>query len=298
MLNMYITPTTNAAPIIQLINQSTKYIDVNAYMLTDTSILRALQQADNRGVRIRVILEEQPYFRNVSKRQQFVAQELRNLQNIGATVVSSPSYFTFDHAKYICNSFECELGSPNFTWSAFHRNREYFIVTTQYSIVNTMHQLFNADYSRTSFTNTNQQLIISPKALNKIVKLIKQPGKVYLEEEELGSNRKVLTALANKGSLAYIILPSSAKYNDRRNISYLTKYGVNIKFMPRSTYMHAKMIDGKYAGFIGSENLSTTSLTKNREVGIYLTQSQRQQAYQQFIEDWQQATTTTSSSYY
>ncbi|MFI3256597.1 MAG: phospholipase D-like domain-containing protein [Psittacicella sp.] len=286
MINLYISPYSSSTPIVNLINSSTKVLDINAYMITNTKIINAISKASKRGVKVYVILEEKPYFRSKSKRQAFVNKEISSLKKAGATIISSPSKFRFDHAKYICNNFECEFGTPNYTYNSFNKNREYYIVTSTPETVQTLHKLFQADYNNSTFCNTNSNLIISPGVTNDIIDLIKQPGKVYLEEEELGTDKSILSAIASKGANAELIIPASEKYYAKKSISYLTSYGVKIRYMPSSTYMHAKLIIGNNKGFLGSENLSYTSLNKNREVGTYITGNILEEAQNQFNKDW------------
>ena len=72
-----------------------------------------------------------------------------------------------------------------------------------------------------------------------------------------------------------------------QGISVIKQGGVQVKEDPR-LYMHAKIIvaDGRRA-FVGSENISTQSLDRNRELGIIVADSSvLSTLHQTFLQDW------------
>ena len=54
-------------------------------------------------------------------------------------------------------------------------------------------------------------------------------------------------------------------------------------------YLHAKLIVGQKLAYIGSQNLTETSLEKNRELGLLLQGSVVKQLQQKFNQDWSSA---------
>lgn len=82
---------------------------------------------------------------------------------------------------------------------------------------------------------------------------------------------------------------------NRAHREYLNAYGVAAKYIPTATYLycHAKMILVDYGtnnarAFIGSENISSTSLDKNRELGILVSESEiLNRLHNVFEADWQ-----------
>ena len=70
-----------------------------------------------------------------------------------------------------------------------------------------------------------------------------------------------------------------------RELANLSQQGVHVEILHRP-YLHAKLILADGRAFIGSENLSATSLEHNREVGMILRDSELvEQLQQQFDSD-------------
>jgi phosphatidylserine/phosphatidylglycerophosphate/cardiolipin synthase-like enzyme len=90
-----------------------------------------------------------------------------------------------------------------------------------------------------------------------------------VESEELGHDRPILAALSAKGPSADLLLPMRLDRYDRRIARDVASQGVHVRFL-RTPYLHAKLIAGPTQAFIGSENLSPSSLQRNREVGLIL----------------------------
>ncbi|MBU2857695.1 GTP-binding protein [Acidithiobacillus ferrooxidans] len=289
---LYIEPAAGAAPIIQIINQARHDVSVGVYYLSDRPILRALQAAHARGVHIRAIVEGKPY----GMKPWQVKKEERAIQSTGATLHLAPYRFTshgnqyaFYHAKYVCNGHECGIGTANFDWSAFHKNREYVYVTQNLAVVKAANAVFNADWNHQKAPAfAHNVLVLSPgTSAAQILQVINQPGPIDIESEELGPYRPVLDALAAKGRLARVILPSSISRTDKRNVAFLRVHGVQVQLLPKKPlYMHAKMIVGNRLAFVGSENFTQTSLEDNREMGLLLNGGDVARLQAQFARDW------------
>ena len=288
---LYVQPAAGNAPIISVIEQAHHSIDLNVYYLSDRGILRSLADAVRRGVHVRIILDGRPYKMAPAK----VRREFAEARATGANVQQAPARFearyVFDHAKYVCSAHACEIGTANFDWSAFHRNREYLWVTRQPAIVASARAVFDADWANTSAPAAARKwLVLSPGATQAIETMIAQPGPVEIESEEMGSDRQILQAIEAKGAQAQVILPGSISSEDRRDAQALAAHGVQVRLMPKSAgYMHAKMILGQQWTFIGSQNFSVSSLDRNREMGVVLTGASVAPARSQFNADWNAA---------
>lgn len=292
---LYIEPYAGSAPIIHIIDRAKTAVNMNAYFISSKTVLKALAQAHARGVAVRVIIDERPYGMSPIA----VQKEVRKVEKTGAMVQAAPPRFqsqhypySFDHAKYVCNLHECEIGTANYSYSAFNKNREYIYNTDNTKVVAAALAVFRADWTNTpAGSGPRQSLVLSPGSTNIITDVIDQPGPVYIESEEMGSDPETLAALEKKGNMAHIILPSSISAADQKNCATLSAHGVQIRYMPVSiTYMHAKMITGSKYAFIGSENFTATSLDDNREVGLILSNAKDLSELKgQFRQDWSQA---------
>lgn len=288
-------PGAGYAPMLEVIRSARHDIRAEVYYFADRPLLKALADARARGVHVEVIVEGKPY----GIRPWQVRREEKAIQATGATLRLAPERFTshdgryaFDHAKYICNNHACEIGTANFDWSAFHKNREYLYVTSNPTVVKAANAVFEADWNnRRAPAYAHQTLVLSPgTSAAQLVSVIDQPGPIEMESEELGAYRPVLNAIAAKGRQAYLILPSSLSRTDLRNVAFLKTHGVHIRLMPKQTlFLHAKMIAGRQAAFIGSENFTQTSLEVNREMGLILGERAAQSLSATFSQDWKQA---------
>ena len=278
-----IQPYAGVRPFEQFIARSRGTLDINMYLFTDRLLIRAVRAAVARGVHVRIILDRRPY----GGRPHGEAQTLRA---VGAQVRFAPPRFTgkyrFDHAKYLVAGTRVAIGSANFTWSAFHRNREYDWLATAPMVAQALQMVFQADWTgRRAGTPPRRVLVLSPGATPELLAAIGQPGPVCIESEEMGNDRQILSALRHKGRLARIILPSTLSRYDQRFARALAAAGVRVRFLA-SPYIHAKLVAGHREAFIGSENFSWASLNRNREVGVMLGQPDAHRLFTQCVHDW------------
>lgn len=297
-MHVFTEPYAGAAPITQLVDSAHRGEDLNmeVYYLSDRHILKALHAAEDRGVKVRIILEKKPYGMSSWK----VRKEMQEAKATGASVrwapprfTSNGSYWAFEHAKFTCDNYSCEIGSANYGWDDFHRNRDYMVLTGNSQMVSAANAVFNADWNnRHAPSYAHQVLVLSPgTSAAQLLQVINQPGPIDIESEEMGPYRPILRAIASKGHLARVILPASINHEDKRDVAYLRRNGVQVRLMPvRPTYMHAKMICGEHLAFIGSENFTQVSLENNREMGVLLHGSSNlNKLHTQFDRDWKAA---------
>ncbi|MHB1494091.1 MAG: phospholipase D-like domain-containing protein [Acidithiobacillus sp.] len=288
-------PNAGPAPIIQVIQSARHEINAGVYYLADRPILKALETARAKGVDVRVIIEGKPY----GMKPWQVRKEEKAIEATGATLHLAPyrfeshgHHYAFQHAKYLCSGHECEIGTANFDWSAFHKNCEYLYVTRNTQVVKAANAVFNADWhNRHAPAYAHQVLVLSPgTSAAQIIGVIDQPGPVDIESEELGPYASTLDAIAAKGALVRVILPSSLNAVGKKDVAFLRSHGVQVRLMPKSPlYMHAKMIVGGAEAFVGSENFSQTSLEANREIGLLLGGRDIGELQTQFDRDWNRA---------
>jgi cardiolipin synthase len=289
---LHIEPHAGPAPILQVINSARHEISAGVYYLSDRPILNALRAAHARGVDVRVLVEGKPY----GMKPWQVRREERAIEATGAKLHLAPYRFTshgdryaFYHAKYICNGHECAIGTANFDWSAFHRNREYIYVTKNPAVVQAANAVFEADWTdHRAPAFAHRVLVLSPgTSAGQLLQAIEQPGPVDVESEELGPYRPILDALAEKGQDLRLILPASINSEDKRDAAFLRSHGCQVRLLSvKPLYLHAKMIVGHRLAFIGSENFTQTSLQDNREMGVLLEGEDLAELQNQFDRDW------------
>ena len=121
VLGVYFTPPANAAvAIVKAIDASVREVLVQAYGFTHNGIAQALVRAHERGVRVRVLLDQKSQSSN-----RYVIGVLSDaqieLRQDGKHAIAHNKVMVIDQAIVITGSF-------NFTNSAASRNAENFLV--------------------------------------------------------------------------------------------------------------------------------------------------------------------------
>ena len=159
--------------------------------------------------------------------------------------------------------------NQNLTQSAFTTNREFGVVTNRPDAVQAAAAIFAADWTRGGEPDPGP-LVVSPTNAREQLLALVRGARVSLDlYAEVLRDPQLLEALAaavERGVRVRIIVSPSADF--AAEMEALAASGVEIR-LASSLYIHAKLIvaDGERA-FIGSQNLSATSLDQNRELGI------------------------------
>jgi len=214
---------------------------------------------------VRVILEEHP-FGGGGGQEQIVAR----LENAEIAVRWGNPVFRFSHIKMlVVDEAVTVIMNQNLTPSAFTANREFGVVTNQPDAVEAATAVFDEDWTRGAEPDPGP-LVVSPTNAREQLRALVRGSRVSLDiYAEVLRDPEMLDALATaarRGVQVRIIVSPSADF--ATEVAALTASGVNIR-LSSSLYIHAKLIvaDGERA-FIGSQNLSATSLDQNRELGI------------------------------
>jgi cardiolipin synthase len=262
---IFIQPGDGRAPLLDEIRAARHSIDLEVYIVSDEVILQSLEEAQRRGVRVRVILEEQPFGGGGGQEE-----ILTRLENAGIAVRWGNPVFRFSHIKMmVVDEAVTVIMNQNLTQSAFTANREFGVVTSRPDAVQTAGAIFAADWTRGAEPDPGP-LVVSPTNAREQLLALVRGARVSLDlYAEVLRDPQVLDALAaaaERGIRVRIIVSPSADF--AAEVEVLTASGVDIR-LSNSLYIHAKLIvaDGERA-FIGSQNLSATSLDQNRELGI------------------------------
>jgi cardiolipin synthase len=275
---------------VQFIDSAQQSLDVAMYLLSDRDILAALERGHQRGVRIRVMLEEHPYGTGPGNHD-----AVRRLSAAGIATRWSPPAIRLSHDKYaIADRRRALVGTANWTHSAFTRNREYLLLLTDPAEVAALAALFDADWERRPAQVADPNLVVSP--LNSrlvflgLVASARQSLELEMEEMEDPQIEQALISAAQRGVRVRVILPAAAGGEDpnRPGEEVLGAGGIEVRRLG-ATYVHAKdiVVDDRVA-FVGSENISSPSLDTNREVGIIVADPAVVQRLEDtFTRDWQ-----------
>ncbi len=299
-VHVFVEPNDGDRVITNAIAGAKKSVLVEMYLLTERKVISALEEAAQRGIDVRVMLEMHPYGSgSVSPRE-----TLDRLQAAGVKAQGTNPAFALTHEKgMVIDGNTAYIMTANFTATAlgsssYTENREYGIIDTNGQDVQAVSAIFNADWNRSSPQINDPNLVVSPvnsrSAFEALIKSARKTLLIEAEEMQDSAIEQAIVSAGRRGVQVQVILPSpssssSASTGDSNSsgISTISQAGVQVKEDPR-LYMHAKMmlVDGQRA-FVGSENISTASLENNRELGILVSDQNVLSTLQQtFQQDW------------
>ena len=266
---LFVGPDQWQTSIEAAIDSAQVSLDVQMYLFTVTDIAQHIIDAQNvRGVAVRVLLD--PHEDNS------VVTTL--LTNAGIANHTDPAVFSYAHAKYmIIDGSRAVIQSGNFNVGAVKTTgageRNYAIVDYDADDVADLQAIYDTDWVAGPEPDLScTRLIVSP--INSATRIVDHINTamhtldievLYLDEPNV---RAAIVDAAVTRSVAVRIMLSDPAKNPQNTATqtFFTGQGVPTKFLI-SNYLHTKMIKADGVALVGSENMSTTSLTKNREVG-------------------------------
>lgn len=264
--------------IYTFIKSATKTLDMTMYELTDTTAESDLAADVTKGVAVRVILDT-----NLEKSNNTTAFNF--LKAHGVSVVWANTTYAATHQKTITvDDNASAVLSGNLTSQFYSTSRDFAVIDTNQIDVNAIEKVFNADFAHTAITPTDgDNLVWSPTdSQTQLLGVINGATKtLQVENEEMGY-ATIVTALENaakRGVSVHVIMTNTGnEYATEFNALVAAGVKVSTYTATASLYIHAKVILADFGAtgakvFVGSENFSSASLNKNRELGLILTDS-------------------------
>lgn len=262
-ITLAVMPDDTAKVVLDKINAAENRLYVKVYLVTDEEILNAIAAAKERGVPdIKVMVEEHPFGTNNDKAVAFFKEH-----NIDWKYASPD--FALTHEKSIVADNNALIMTTNMTYAAFNNNREFIIIQNDKGDVDEVVRCFTNDWDRTTFTPVQKNLVWSPvnsrEKINSVINSAQKKLDIYAEEVNDAQQIGLLVNRVKNGVSIRLITTASSDGTEQ-----LVKGGVQVRFIQKP-YIHAKAFITDYdIAFTGSENISTSSLDKNRELGILL----------------------------
>jgi cardiolipin synthase len=287
-LTVFAAPQVAEQPFLDAIGQAQHSIRVMVYQLTSTSIREALRAKAAAGVDLHVILDQG---------QKPVNQTSFDvLTGAGAKVQWSDPGFAYTHAKFLVVDEKTALISTGNYDGYMHSGRNFGAVDTDASDVQTLVRLFDADWAHQVPDLSCTRLVISPSnSRPRHLELLKSATQTLTIESMQFSDFQVRQAVLERqqaGVAVRVLLASPTWVTANASAgAWLKAQGIPARWRA-SPSVHVKtfVVDGK-TGFFGSENLSSTSLDHNREVGLATTEADDLQLLESTFEtDWATAT--------
>lgn len=278
-----VEPDRGVRPLVRLLDHAQSRIFVETYILSDRRVVRALERASAQGVAVYVLLERSPF--GLGDQPVRMADQLRAA---GIFVRWASGSFYLMHAKFmVIDDRVSVVSTANFSRAGFTVDRDFIAVVTTPVVVHEVSDLFRADWDRLPFRLHDVNVPVSPAGSRRMIEALLQSAHVsadiFAEEVHDIHIEQLLIGMAKHGLRVRVLLPKGASPPD---VSRLELGGVRVR-EPVRPYIHAKVIvvDGREA-FVGSENLSSTSLDRNREVGILIRGASVRVCQARFARDW------------
>lgn len=269
-LELLAMPDAGRAPLIQAIDGARSSVRLKIYLITDNNVVEALGKAVQRGVSVRVLIEEAPYGGGETN-----ALAAQAMQRLGVEVRARPGTFVYSHEKsLIVDDTRAYIMTHNLTQSSFNSNREYMAIVEDPAVVAEVARVFDADWQRVEPDLNEALLVWSPVNSRARIQALIATAQVSIDVEHTSVEDEQLigelAAAARRGVRVRVVTPAIFDPSEREYapISALNAAGVAVRFLDQP-YVHAKaiIVDGQTA-MIGSQNLTANSLENNRELGL------------------------------
>jgi hypothetical protein len=286
---IFIGPGSWESSIEAQIDAATTSLDVQMYLFDVTDIAQHVIDAQSRGVAVRVLLDATQASNNKTVKAK--------LDAAGVPEHLDPSTFSFAHAKYlIVDKRTAVILSGNFNGGAVKTTgggeRNYGIVDTDAKDVADLQSIYEADWIAGPEPDLScTRLVVSP--INSKDRLLAHVASatatldievLYLDDADILS---AVIARAQAGVAVRVMLSDPAKNpQNTATAQTLAAQDIPVKFLI-ANYLHAKMLQADGVAQVGSENMSETSLLKNREVGELIFEPELSgQIHDQYEADW------------
>jgi len=265
-------PQAGFSPVYHLIKHARHSIDLTMYEFSDTKAEHDLAAAARRGVTVKVILDQREKSHN--------SAASGYLTSHGVRVVWSSARFEYTHQKtLLVDGSTAVIMTANLTSEYYSSSRDFLVMDTKAADVAAIAQVFNADFAHRSIQPADgKDLIWSPTdSQAKLLALIggaTRSLRIYSEEMGDTTIEDALIQAARRGVNVRVCGENESGEYDS-DFSRLAAAGVHISYYSSSHgfYIHGKVVEADYGTgharvFIGSENFSSTSLNRNRELGL------------------------------
>jgi phosphatidylserine/phosphatidylglycerophosphate/cardiolipin synthase-like enzyme len=270
---LIVEPNAGFAYVYYLITSAKHSIDLTMFELSDRTAEEDLAQAAQNKVDVRVVLDRKEKSNNEGAYDY--------LRTHGVKVVWSSSKYDYTHQKtLVVDGSDAVIMTANLASQYYSTSRDFLIDNNIPADVDAISAVFDADYAHRGITPSDgQDLVWSPTdSQDKLLGLIngaKHTLRVYSEELGDAAIEDALINAAKRGVDVQVCGENTGGEYDS-DFADLTRGGVHVSYYSDENgfYIHGKVVEadngirGAQKVFIGSENFSSTSLNRNRELGM------------------------------
>jgi phosphatidylserine/phosphatidylglycerophosphate/cardiolipin synthase-like enzyme len=278
------TPEAGEQPYLDALALAQSKIRVEIYEMGYGGILDALTAKAQAGITVQIIFDTS----EKSVNQKYFDQ----LSAAGAQTAWSSPQFTYQHAKFfVVDDQVAVISTGNFSKTYSILLERNFVATDRDGAdLTDLINLFDADWAGATPAMDCTRMLISPiNSRSRVLDVIDSATTTLTIESMQFADTQVRQHVAARIAAGVQVRAMLADAGwitaNAEAATYLKSLGVTPKYIP---HLHTKVLvaDGVRA-YMGSENFSYTSLDKNREVGVELTDpSSLEPLTTTFEKDW------------
>ena len=273
--SLVVLPDDSAQPILDAINGATKSLRVKMFVFSDPALLKAVIEAQHRGVKVRVML-------NPARRSGEAENEesRKTLSKAGVEVLDSNPAFDLTHEKsMVVDDRTAFVKSLNWETKNLTETRDYAVVTDHGHEVGEIIDCFEADWHRKSFDPGEHAHLIwcCGNGRNKIAEFIDQSKHTLFLQNERYQDSIIIERLVRakeRGVKVHVMARPPHTLKQEKlvegvgGLRIMDDVGIKVHKL-KHLKLHAKMLfsDGVRA-IVGSINLAPGSFDSRRELAI------------------------------
>jgi phosphatidylserine/phosphatidylglycerophosphate/cardiolipin synthase-like enzyme len=273
--SLIVMPDDSAKPILDAINAATKSLRIKMFLFSDPSILKAVIDAQHRGVDVRVMLN--PVRRDGESENK---ESHKKLLAAGVKVIdSNPEYDVTHEKSMVVDDTTAFVKSLNWDTKNLTETRDYAIVTSHAHEVAEIIECFEADWHRKPFKGDEHSHLIwcCGNGRERIAQFIDNAkDSIFLQNERYQDPVIIerLVRAARRGVKVHIMARPPHKLKKGKLVEEVggmrTMKDVGIKIHKlKHLKLHAKMLLADHArAIVGSINLAPGSFDSRRELAI------------------------------
>lgn len=272
---LIVLPDDTAKPLIDALDGAKRSVNIRMFLFTDPDMVQAVKAAQQRGVKVRVMLN--PQRRDGSAENE---ETRKALSDNGVEVRDSSPAFALTHQKSMVIDGETGyVESLNWETRDLTETRDYAVVTTDALEVSEMLRCFEADWTQTEFKpDPASRLIWCPNnGRARIAAFIDSARQsLWLQNERYQDTvivERLVRALARGVKLHIMARPPHNLKKDKLiegvgGLRIMRDVGAKVHRL-KHLKLHGKMLlADEQRAIIGSINLAPGSFDERRELAI------------------------------
>jgi len=273
--SLIVMPDDSAKPILDAINAATKSLRVKMFLFSDPSLLKAVMDAQSRGVDVRVMLNparRDGESENTDTHKKLVAAGIKVLD-------SNPEYDVTHEKSMVVDDTTAFVKSLNWETKNITETRDYAIVTSHAHEVAEIIQCFEADWHRKAFRGDEKSHLIwcCGNGRERIAKFIDEAKDSIFVQNERYQDAVIIERLvraARRGVKVHVMARPPHKLKKEKLVEavggmrIMEDVGIKIHKL-KHLKLHAKMLLADHSrAIVGSINLAPGSFDSRRELAI------------------------------